>query len=75
MDYPIKNKLQIRFSNHPNLVGSLEYLKNNSFLCKHSNPTFGVEEVPFRIANITVEVISLNFATFIKRSSYNFLKR
>ncbi|WP_432410555.1 serine hydrolase [Rasiella sp. SM2506] len=69
-----KNNLNIHFSKHPKLIGKLEHLQNDRFLCTYSNPTFGVVEMPFKIENDTVIGLTLTVADFIEFTPYEFTK-
>lgn len=67
-------KLLIKFSNHPDLVGELEYIKNNVFLCTYSKPNFGIVEIPFHVDQETVKGLTLNVSDFIEYYPYEFKK-
>jgi CubicO group peptidase (beta-lactamase class C family) len=69
-----KNSLNIHFSNHPDLIGKLEYLKNDVFLCTYSNPEMGVVEIPFKVENDKVSGLTLRVADFVERTPYIFIK-
>ena len=68
------NNLNIYFSNHPNLVGRLEHLQYDNYLCTYSIPTFGITEMPFKIENNTVINATLTVADFIEFTPYEFKK-
>lgn len=69
-----KNKLNIYFSNHPKLIGRLEHIKNDTYLCSYSNPTFGIVEIPFKIEKDKVTGLTLRVADFIEFTPYEFTK-
>ncbi|WP_262886463.1 serine hydrolase [Psychroflexus maritimus] len=69
-----KGNLNIYFSNHPTLVGKLEYLENNQFLCTYSNPTFGVEVIPYKVEIDKVVGLTLKVADFVEFTPYEFTK-
>lgn len=69
-----KNNLNIHFSNHPDLIGKLEHLKNDVFLCTYSNPTMGIVEIPFNIDNEKVLGLTLSVADFVEFTPYIFKK-
>lgn len=68
------NKLNIYFSNHPNLVGKLEHLQNDTFLCTYSIPIFGTTEIPFKVEKGKVSGVTLKVADFIEMTPYEFKK-
>lgn len=67
-------KLRIAFSHHPGLNADLEHLKNDVFLCTYSNPTMGIVEMPFKIANGKVEGLTLRVNDFVEFTPYDFMK-
>jgi len=69
-----KNKLNIYFSNHPDLIGKLEHLRKDNYLCTYSNPTFGIVEIPFKIKNDEVTGLTLRVADYIEFTPYEFNK-
>jgi len=70
-----KGKLQIHFSNHPNMIGHLDYLGKNEFRCTFSNPTMGVEKTAFKIKENKVTGLTLRVADFIEFTPYEFVKQ
>lgn len=68
-------KLFIKFSNHPDLIGALEYIKDNVFLCSYSKPNFGIVEIPFHIEQKTVKGLTLSVSDFIEYYPYEFQKK
>jgi CubicO group peptidase (beta-lactamase class C family) len=69
-----KGKLNITFSHHPNLVANLEYMKDDTFLCSYSLPTFGIVEMPFKVAVAKVEGLTLRVNEFVEATPYEFSK-
>lgn len=69
-----KGKLKIAFTNHPTLIGNLEYLSNDTFLCTYSNPEMGIMEMPFRIKDGKVEGLTLTVSDFLEFLPYDFVK-
>jgi CubicO group peptidase (beta-lactamase class C family) len=67
-----KGKLNITFSHHPNLVATLDYMSNDTFLCFYSQPTFGTVEMPFKVANGKVEGLTLRVSDFVEATPYEF---
>jgi CubicO group peptidase (beta-lactamase class C family) len=71
-----KNGLNIHFSHHPNLIGKLEFLNNDtSFLCTYSNPIMGIKEIPFKIENNAVTGLTLHVDDFVEFTPYKFIRR
>jgi CubicO group peptidase (beta-lactamase class C family) len=68
------SSLNIHFSNHPDLIGKLEYLKNDVFLCTYSNPTMGIVEIPFKVEKDKVSGLTLRVADFVEFTPYIFVK-
>ncbi|MGK0385905.1 MAG: CubicO group peptidase (beta-lactamase class C family) [Patiriisocius sp.] len=66
--------LNIYFSNHPKLIGRLEHIQNDTYLCTYSNPTFGIVEIPFKIEKDTITGLTLRVADFIEFTPYEFRK-
>lgn len=69
------NNLNIHFSNHPDLIGHLEHLQNNNFLCTYSIPVFGITEIPFEIEKNRINKLTLRVADFIESNAYEFIKK
>ena len=76
--YPVRlenKKLVIYFSHHPQLTGSLDLIKDNTFLCTYSSPTYGVKEIPFQIDNGKVTGFKLTVADFVEFTPYDFARK
>ena len=67
--------LNISFSHHPSMVGRLQHLKDNVFLCTYSNPTMGIKEIPFAIKDGKVTGLTLRVADFVEFTPYEFAKK
>ncbi|MEO5975935.1 MAG: serine hydrolase [Chryseolinea sp.] len=70
----IENKLKITFSHHPNLTGSLDFLKDNSFLCTYSVPTYGVKAFPFHVKDGKITGFTLTVSDFVEFTPYEFVR-
>jgi len=71
----IENKeLVAHFSNHPGLTATLEHIRQDTFLCTYSNPTFGIVEIPFEISGNKVLGLTLRVADFVEFTPYSFRK-
>lgn len=67
-------KLNIYFSNHPSLVGKLDHIQNDNFLCVYSNPSMGIFEIPFEIEDGKVKGLTLRVSDFVEFTPYEFKK-
>ena len=67
-------KLFIHFEHHPSLVGNLEYLDDNMFLCTFNDPTYGVKTFPFEVIDGKVKSITISVNDFIDFMTYKFEK-
>jgi len=67
-------KLNIYLSHHPNMIGKLEHIENNNFLCTYTNPTMGIVEIPFKITDGKVTGLTLSCADFVEFTVYEFKK-
>lgn len=66
--------LEIRFENHPHLIGRLQYIDNGEFLCTYSSPVYGIEKLPFKIDKDKVMGLTLSVDPFIEYTGYEFEK-
>jgi len=69
-----KKKLNIYFSNHPNLIGHLEHLQDDNYLCTYTDPIMGIVEIPFNIVDDEVTGLTLRVNDFVEFLPYNFIK-
>lgn len=73
----IKNSngnLNIFFENHPNLIGKLEHIRDDVFLCEYSNPSMGIVSIPFKVQHQKVTGITLKVTPNIEFTPYEFTK-
>ncbi|HZW38340.1 MAG TPA: serine hydrolase [Ignavibacteriaceae bacterium] len=69
------NNLKMVFKdNHPDLVGKLESIGDDKFLCTYSQEIFGIKEIPFVVENGKVKSFTLSVADFVEFTTYNFVK-
>jgi CubicO group peptidase (beta-lactamase class C family) len=68
-------KLILHLSRHPNMVGTMECLGKNQFLCSYSNPVFGVKINEFKVKNGAVKALTVRVADFVDFLPYEFLKK
>ncbi|HYC29875.1 MAG TPA: serine hydrolase, partial [Chitinophagaceae bacterium] len=67
--------LTMTFQHHPNLVGTLEPLGGNRFVCTYSDPEFGRKVLNFSIDNGKVKSFILRVADFVEFTTYEFFKK
>ncbi len=67
--------LNIHFLNHPDLIGKLEYIQNNNFLCTYSDVTMGIKEIAFKTENGKITALTLRVADFVEFTPYEFVKK
>jgi hypothetical protein len=65
----------VRFEHHPNLVGTLQALGENRFLCTYNDPTFGIKVLPFSVDNGKVKSVTVSVADFVEFTPYEFYKK
>ncbi|HMN48851.1 MAG TPA: serine hydrolase [Ignavibacteriaceae bacterium] len=70
----VNNYLELTLEHHSKLIGKLEYVGNNSFLCTYSDPTYGIKVFPFLIENGKVKSFDLYVDDFIDYGAYKFIK-
>jgi hypothetical protein len=66
--------LNIYFAHHPDLIGRLEHIQNDNFLCTYSQSIIGIEEIPFNIADNKVTGLKLRVDAFLEFTPYAFIK-
>ena len=69
-----KKKLNIYFSNHPSLIGHLEHIQDDTYLCTYTDPAMGIVEIPFNIVDDEVTGLTLRVNDFVEFLPYNFVK-
>jgi uncharacterized protein (DUF169 family) len=69
-----KGKVKMTFEHHPNLVGNLEYLDGNNFVCNYSSAMYGVKEIPFKVEAGKVVSCTVTVKDFIDFMPYEFVK-
>ena len=70
-----KNNVIIHFSHHPQLTARLDALKDNTFLCTFSSPTYGIKELPFHVKDGRVTGFTLTVNDFVEFTPYEFVKK
>ena len=67
-------KLNIYFSHHPFLIGHLESIGGNSFLCTYNHPEYGIKVIPFEIKDSKAYSVKISVNSFIDFMTYEFIK-
>lgn len=67
--------LILSLEHHSKLIGQLEYIGNNRFLCTYSDPTYGIKVIPFEIEKGKVKSFELYVDDFIDPFPYKFEKQ
>lgn len=62
------------FEHHPELLGYMEYMDNNTFRITYNNIAYGVYPAKFTIANGKATAIELQVNEFVDPDSYLFVK-
>jgi hypothetical protein len=65
----------MRLQHHPNLIGNLQPLGGDRFLCTYSDPEFGVKVLPFTVSSGKVKSMTLSVADFVEFTTYDFVKQ
>jgi CubicO group peptidase (beta-lactamase class C family) len=69
-----KGQLNIYFSHHPQLIGHLQPLEKNTFLCRYSSAEYGIKQIPFTVADNKVVAVSVSVNSAIDYLSYEFTR-
>ncbi len=69
-----KTGLSIYFAHHPTLIGKLEPLGKNDFLCTYSIPTYGVKKINFNATDGKSSSVMITVNDFVDRMEYEFTK-
>lgn len=67
--------LILKLQHHSKLIGKLEYIGNNRFLCTYSDPLYGIKVFPFVIEDNKVKSFDLYVDDFIEFLPYKFVKQ
>jgi len=76
-DVQIKNEsnnLNVYFSHHPGVIGRLQPLGSNNFLCSYTDKTWGIQRIPFTIDKGSVKSVTIKVNDFIDYMPYEFAK-
>jgi len=69
-----KGKLYLHFAHHPQVIGILEFMENNTFLCTYSDPEYGIKKIPFTVVDGKVKSVTVTVNEFIDFMPYEFVK-
>ena len=69
-----KGALNIYFSHHPHLIGKLEPVGENNFLCNYSTVTYGIKNIPFNVTDGKVQSVIIKVNDEIDYMTYEFKK-
>ena len=72
---PRGRQLLVRFSHHPSLTATLDYLDGDTFRLTYSNPAFGVFAVPFTVENGQVRTLEVRVNEELETDPYVFSKQ
>lgn len=76
LDITLSNStLKMTFEHHPNLLGTLESLGGNRFLCTYNDNGYGIKTLPFKIENKQVKSFQLRVGEVIDFTEYEFVKQ
>jgi hypothetical protein len=70
-----ESKLTIFFSHHPQLMGTLEALGENEFLCTYNIPTYGIKKINFKVEEGKVKSVIIRVNDFVDKMEYEFVKQ
>lgn len=70
-----KGKMMLKLQHHPNNIGVLQYMDNNTFLCTYSDVTCGVMPTPFSVNDGKVTSVKIKVNDFIDYDTYEFIKQ
>jgi len=69
------SSLKLTFEHHPELIGTLDYLGNNRFLCTYNHPSLGVKVFPFVMGPGGVRSFTLSVHELIEFTPYTFTRQ
>ncbi len=67
--------LVLRFSNHPKLTATLDYMDNDEWLLRYDNTEYGVFATKFGLSNNKVQSLTVRANEFIEYDPYVFTKK
>lgn len=70
-----KRQLLVRYSHHPGLVATLDYMDGEQFRITYSNPAYGIFPALFGINGESVKTMELRVNPFLEQDPYVFSKQ
>ena len=70
-----RGKLLVRFSHHPALTTTLDYLDGDTFRSTFSNAAYGIFAAPFTFENRQVKTLEIRMNDGLKQDPYVFSKQ
>jgi CubicO group peptidase (beta-lactamase class C family) len=70
----VNDHLLLKLEHHPDLLGKLEPLGGNRFLCTYSDPVFGRKVLSFTQSGNAIKSLTFRVADFIEFTPYEFTK-
>ena len=68
-------QLLVRFSHHPALTATLDYLDGTSFRLTYSNPAYGIFAAPFTVESGQVKTLEIRVNDGLEQDPYVFVKQ
>ena len=70
----VNDYLLLKLEHHSELLGTLQPLGGNRFLCTYSDPVFGRKVLTFTQTGNTIKSMTLRVADFVEFTPYEFIK-
>lgn len=70
----VNDHLLLKLEHHPDLLGKLEPLGGNRFLCTYSDPVFGRKVLSFIQSGNAIKSFTFRVADFVEFTPYEFIK-
>jgi CubicO group peptidase (beta-lactamase class C family) len=68
-------RLICRFEHHPDLIGYMDYMDNNTFRVTYSNIGYGIYPVSFELTDSKVHSVKIRVNDFLESDPYIFIKK
>jgi CubicO group peptidase (beta-lactamase class C family) len=66
--------LMVSFPHHPFLTAELTPITDTEFVCRYSDPTYGIVKIPFKISGSKVLSCTVTVADFVDMMPYEFTR-
>lgn len=70
-----ESHLQVKFSKHPSLIATLQYLDNDEWMISYNHPAFGIFPLKFKMADNKIVSVDVKVSDFIEYDPYTFIKQ